>query len=226
MQLEKQENTDLEKWLASPIFKGQAMRLDKLQGFLCAVISSPDLIPASSWVVDALGDEPEYDSLDQAKEFMGLLMQFYNQIASTLNQNQALRLILKPVSETDKRLDYQTWCEGYILGWGLSQQEWLRPGNEALKKLTFPILFLSGAFKEDAEEHGKEYLAIEEERQVWQDCADLLPQAVREIYDFWLSRRKAMPVIRDAPKMGRNDPCDCGSGKKYKLCCGAPGRLH
>ena len=29
-----------------------------------------------------------------------------------------------------------------------------------------------------------------------------------------------MPVHRDAPKVGRNDPCPCGSGKKYKKCCG------
>lgn len=27
-------------------------------------------------------------------------------------------------------------------------------------------------------------------------------------------------VIRDGPKVGRNDPCPCGSGKKYKKCCG------
>lgn len=29
------------------------------------------------------------------------------------------------------------------------------------------------------------------------------------------------PVHRAAPKVGRNDPCPCGSGKKYKKCCGA-----
>ena len=28
-----------------------------------------------------------------------------------------------------------------------------------------------------------------------------------------------MPVRRDKPKIGRNDPCECGSGKKYKKCC-------
>lgn len=27
-------------------------------------------------------------------------------------------------------------------------------------------------------------------------------------------------VRRDAPKVGRNDPCSCGSGKKFKKCCG------
>ena len=31
------------------------------------------------------------------------------------------------------------------------------------------------------------------------------------------------PVVRDAPKVGRNDPCPCGSGKKYKQCHGALG---
>ena len=30
---------------------------------------------------------------------------------------------------------------------------------------------------------------------------------------------KKKPVRRSAPKVGRNDPCPCGSGKKYKHCC-------
>ena len=29
------------------------------------------------------------------------------------------------------------------------------------------------------------------------------------------------PVVRSQPKIGRNDPCPCGSGKKYKKCCGS-----
>ncbi|MGD9157403.1 MAG: YchJ family protein [Desulfobacteraceae bacterium] len=31
---------------------------------------------------------------------------------------------------------------------------------------------------------------------------------------------KPKQVIREAPKIGRNEPCPCGSGKKYKKCCG------
>jgi hypothetical protein len=30
------------------------------------------------------------------------------------------------------------------------------------------------------------------------------------------------PIVEHAPKIGRNDPCPCGSGKKYKKCCGSP----
>ena len=32
---------------------------------------------------------------------------------------------------------------------------------------------------------------------------------------------KPVPTVRQGPKIGRNDPCPCGSGKKYKKCCGA-----
>ena len=32
--------------------------------------------------------------------------------------------------------------------------------------------------------------------------------------------QKPEPIHRESPKVGRNDPCPCGSGKKYKKCCG------
>lgn len=34
------------------------------------------------------------------------------------------------------------------------------------------------------------------------------------------STEKAQPIVNDGPKVGRNEPCPCGSGKKYKNCCG------
>ncbi|WP_243310677.1 preprotein translocase subunit SecA [Fundidesulfovibrio agrisoli] len=37
------------------------------------------------------------------------------------------------------------------------------------------------------------------------------------------TEKKPQPKKRAAPKVGRNDPCPCGSGKKYKKCCGAKG---
>ncbi|HUW50660.1 MAG TPA: UPF0149 family protein [Sulfuricella sp.] len=220
------ELNQLETWLESPVFKGTAMRPDKLQGFLYAVISGPDMMTPSQWMPEALGVTPEYESLEQAKEFMALMMGFYNDIASTLQNNQPPKLILKPCTPGDKRLDYQTWCEGYILGWGLSTREWLQPGNEPLKKLTFPILYLSGAFKEEAERQGKEYGQGEEDQKIWQDCADILPRTIVAIYNFWLSKRKPALMQRGQPKVGRNELCPCGSGKKFKQCCGNGHTVH
>jgi hypothetical protein len=53
-----------------------------------------------------------------------------------------------------------------------------------------------------------------------------LPEPVgRTVRSAWLARRrdevKATIAERSARKVGRNDPCPCGSGKKYKRCCGA-----
>lgn len=33
--------------------------------------------------------------------------------------------------------------------------------------------------------------------------------------------QKVQTVVHEGPKIGRNDPCPCGSGKKYKKCCGS-----
>ena len=222
------ELKQLESALASPVFKGKALSLDRLQGFLCAVASSPDNIPPGKWLPDAIGAKPEYASAEQAQELMGLLMRFYNDVENALFAGAPLKLILKPRSTDDLQPDYQAWCEGYILGWALSTQEWLRPGNEALKKLTFPILFLSGAFREDAQSKGKTYIADEEDLKMQQECADTLPGAVAAIYNFFLSRRNSAPapMKRDTPKVGRNELCPCGSGKKFKQCCGGQKVLH
>ncbi len=50
---------------------------------------------------------------------------------------------------------------------------------------------------------------------------DAIPQAVRDIYSHWLERRmpQARPMRAASRKVGRNEPCPCGSGKKYKHCC-------
>ena len=43
-----------------------------------------------------------------------------------------------------------------------------------------------------------------------------------ELEDFMLQQeiKKREPICKTEPEIGRNDPCPCGSGKKYKKCCG------
>ncbi len=38
---------------------------------------------------------------------------------------------------------------------------------------------------------------------------------------FYIAQKKSHTVVRNEAKIGRNEPCPCGSGKKYKKCCGA-----
>lgn len=47
----------------------------------------------------------------------------------------------------------------------------------------------------------------------------LLSKERRE--ELYKEQKMSTTVINEQPKIGRNDPCPCGSGKKYKKCCGA-----
>ena len=44
------------------------------------------------------------------------------------------------------------------------------------------------------------------------------PEKQKELYK---EQKQSQTVRNEGPKVGRNDPCPCGSGKKYKKCCGA-----
>jgi len=63
-----------------------------------------------------------------------------------------------------------------------------------------------------ADENGKDYLHHEISN-------------FKKIEDIWYYNDGQIvgtgPIKRAEPKIGRNDPCSCGSGKKYKKCCGA-----
>ena len=37
---------------------------------------------------------------------------------------------------------------------------------------------------------------------------------------LYKEQKRSMTIVHEGPKIGRNDPCPCGSGKKYKKCCG------
>jgi uncharacterized protein len=62
-------------------------------------------------------------------------------------------------------------------------------------------------------------------------CREELADTVASLHAYWGEGRKAaaerlsqsaVPQRRSGPKVGRNDPCPCGSGKKFKKCCGKP----
>ena len=57
-----------------------------------------------------------------------------------------------------------------------------------------------------------------------------IPEAVVAMYEYWLPYRRAVYEREVAKslqvKVGRNEPCPCGSGKKFKRCCGAAADLH
>ncbi len=55
----------------------------------------------------------------------------------------------------------------------------------------------------------------------WQVIVGIEPDKPEDISDLNKLLYPSVPVSYEYPKIGRNEPCDCGSGKKYKKCCGS-----
>ncbi len=58
-----------------------------------------------------------------------------------------------------------------------------------------------------------------------EEATEFIPACVIAIADYWrgkgpLMGSQAPEQERTSTKVGRNDPCPCGSGKKFKKCCG------
>ena len=70
-----------------------------------------------------------------------------------------------------------------------------------------------------SEERLKEVSSIFREKG-WSYTIGLEPDKTEDITDLGILLNPRKPMIAEN-KVGRNDPCPCGSGKKYKKCCGS-----
>jgi len=61
---------------------------------------------------------------------------------------------------------------------------------------------------------------VHEEKSQFQSVKAGSPMEEAASYEGQLPEETAHTYKREEPKVGRNDPCPCGSGKKYKKCCG------
>jgi uncharacterized protein len=188
--------------------------VSELDGFLTAIVSGPVLIVPSRWLPALWGDfEPIWDSVDEAKKFISLLTQHSNNIAAMLMEDPAA---FAPLFEERRVEDrwvtiVDEWCEGYLRAVRLAKNEW-QAGGQEIADLLAPIR----AFTEETDWYAH---ALDDEAEVERLRDSIVPN-VRAIHAKWLAVRSApqLPARRDR-RVGRNDPCPCGSGKKYKRCC-------
>jgi uncharacterized protein len=219
----------LEALLDAPPLGATAMRTDALHGFLTAVASAPVTQPAERWLPEALGDASA--AVDDAHaEARALLQRLYAEVALQLIEGHGVDPLLYPLedgaeSDDEEPLDYATWCEGYLVGMELAEPPWseLADGDELAVRLTpFFALALEGAEPDEAAPGPLDELSPDELAAFMQASRERLPEAVQDVYDYLAEHRpKAEPVRREMPKVGRNDACPCGSGRKFKRCCGA-----
>ncbi len=178
----------LEEFLNAGIFREQAMPIDMLQGLLCAVASSPDAIPQERWMEEALGEAPQFEDEAQSAAFTALLMRFQEQIHAELAAGEGLTFYVFPGEDGED--DLATWCDGYLAGMELSDVNWYAFGEEkVVEELLVPFILLSGRMRQAAEDDGVELPSEDEERELMQAARAALPDAVLDLYRYWLERR-------------------------------------
>lgn len=234
--LSENELVELDVFLLSDAVSDETMLLDRLDGYLTAIIVGPTNLNLSQWYSGIWGSReevsPDFETMEEAQRIMQMIMRHYNGIIESLEYDaDTHESIFNAVSPGDKSrefIDAELWAVGFMEGLALCRADWqpLFDDPRGLERLT-PIRLLGG---DDLSEN--ELAQVENPAQR-EELASHIQASVASIYRFWLPHRQAIyelqqarTVTREHPKVGRNDPCPCGSGKKFKKCCGAGSTLH
>ncbi len=243
--LTKSNRRELEK-LFDAATPAERMSIDELEGFLYAVAITPDIIPPSQWLPEIFdGEMPELANLEQANTLMGALMNAYNHY-NTLRLQKKLHYPydMNRLSEADLE-PLMEWCYGFLQGLRLRIDIWTSGiVAEDMNAESDPVVNSVGIIQALVEE---DFDAIDNFDRIKADFPEdmsdeefklgmlarlitLVPLAVENIQTFgdtldeYRQKMGPPPSPMRTEKAGRNDPCPCGSGKKYKKCCGAGGK--
>jgi uncharacterized protein len=225
--LSDKEFKELDQFLLSDRCAEDGMTMDSLHGYLTALAIGPEMIMMSEWLPLVWGEKkvaPKFKNNKEGERIVGLIARYMNEIAITLEvaPKEYEPLFCELEWEGRSILDGEAWAMGFWTGMHLHEGTWDPIYASNIAPLMRPFYLMGADEIEDTEETlvddpvKRHKLAVE------------IEAAVPEIYRFWLPQRKSSisTVMRESPKVGRNDDCPCGSGKKFKKCCGAEPVLH
>lgn len=192
-------------------------------------------------------DEGSFADAAQQQRFFELWTRRWNEVAQALNTEvEALddeaayqpevmdvrgAIAALPEEERaalpDEALPYfgQVWALGFMYAVEAWPEEWAAPRDkEAVKWLNGALEAIVAITEDDTEpatlsvfdEDGPPSISLKR----LNAYADAI-WAVYDLRELWRSLGPRVETVHKAPAPGRNDPCPCGSGKKYKKCCGA-----
>ncbi|MEO7496563.1 MAG: UPF0149 family protein [Massilia sp.] len=221
--LSEKEFNELDQFLLSDRSPDDAMTMDTLHGYLTAIAIGPETIMPSEWLLKVWGDEPDseptWKNPKEAERIIELIMRFMNEVLVTFEvaPKEFEPLFCEAEHEGESLIDAEAWCWGFWEGMELRPGSWDPIWESDLAPLMRPIYLLGADEIEEAE------LAEVDNPVKGHKLALEIEANLPAIHKFWIPLRKAAveTVKRDGPKVGRNDDCPCGSGKKYKKCCGA-----
>lgn len=203
---------------------GRAMNIEEVDGLFAALIAGPEVVPPSEYLPKVFGgkmsDTCEFAGLDEANEILGLIMRHWNGIAANLYKGDVhLPILLEDDSGVCRGND---WSRGFMRGVDMRKAAWAELfADEEQCGWMLPVLMLYHEHDEDPELRPGP-IGPEKREEIIVGMAAGIVRAYRY---FRPHRQRVATVYGTEPhgrlgKTGRNDQCPCGSGKKYKRCCG------
>ncbi len=209
-------------------FHGErAMNLETLDGYFAALVCSPEMVPLREYLPQIWGgDMPDeaFTNDGDLQTFLDLVMRHWNAVVHTLNSSEPF---LPPLFEDDEGIARANdWAQGFMRGMELRREDRSELfDDEEHAGALIPILALANEHHPDPEMRPyKEPMSAERREQLIVGAAAAVPA----IYRYFASHRRLAARAgrestthrRTEPKVGRNEPCPCGSGQKFKKCCG------
>ena len=225
------EMDELDNFLMSDATSNEVMLLDCLDGYLTAIASAPVQLTQDDWLPRVWGpgdeDAPTFETKAQEERIIGLMTRHLNAIVWNLQQeDEPFEPVFDlHVYQDDEReyVDGEMWAHGYMTAIKLQRDSWKalfesKHGADMLR----PI-YLLGA--EDVSEEEETLVQTPVQRE---ELSKTIPASVGWIFKYWAPQRRAesermngKSSANENLKISRNAPCICGSGRKYKKCCGA-----
>ncbi len=232
--LSQEEMDELDDFLMSDDTSDETMALETLDGYLTAIVSGPVMLKLNDWLPGVWGptenDKPVFRTMAQAKRIVDLILRHMNGIIGSLQDDPNTFEPVFGIRIYKKReyVDGEMWAYGYMCGIELCRKQWQSFFDDPNGLIVLRPIHLLGSDDVTPEEE-----SLTETPEQREELSKQIPASVGWIYSYWLPYRQAVfertvatTIQRDQPKIGRNDPCPCGSGLKFKKCCGISASLH
>jgi uncharacterized protein len=202
-----------------------AMNLEQLDGFFAALIAGPDDVLPSEYLPEIWGDgivnERTFRAQAILQDFLSLVTRHWNAVSQTLRSGNVYTPLL--IDDDNGVSHGNDWANGFLRGMELRREGWAPLLDDEDRGGSLVAIFAL-AHEHDPDPEMRSY-----DKPIPPELREKLiigvAVGVMQIYRYFETRR-LMPTSMGATyrrvvrKVGRNDPCPCGSGKKYKQCCG------
>ena len=207
---------------------GQIGNSETLDGFLAALACSPITAQPSEFMAviqSGRSDEDDlvFETTEEAEGFMSLVLRHWNHVNRVLSRDD----VYLPMIYEDSGVN--DWAKGFLKVTQMHWDAWHRVMDDEENGGPFiPIFALA---YEDSEDKSLRPYKEPIDTELRENLIVHAAAGVIKFYRYFKERRNSYgqassTFVRAGRKIGRNELCSCGSGKKFKKCCGLGPTIH